>query len=136
MLEHLPEYLQPKAEPWSSQLEDIYREAVKNNDNETIFKCFHRSCFGIVCKKLRHSGLSPEEIQERVLDATIHAMDIRDTPYHKARGGMHYNTLNGWCYCAVMGTLYREQIKFEDRLLSLDAHIEEIGEDVLWERKA
>lgn len=136
MLESLPDYLQPKAQPWASKVEDIYREAVKNNDNETIFKCFHRICFGIVCQKLKNSGLSPEEIQERAMDATIHAMNIRDTPYHKARGGMHYDTLKGWCYLAVINELYHGQQKFEDRLLSLDEHIEEKGEDISWERKA
>ena len=136
MLETLPDYLQPKAQPWASKVEEIYREAVRNNDNETIFKCFHRVCFGIVCQKLKNSGLNPEEIQERAMDATIHAMDIRESPYHKSRGGMHYDTLKGWCYCAVIGVLYREQLKFEDRVLSLDKYTEEKGEDVQWERKA
>ena len=86
--------------------------------------------------KLRvEKEVSPEEIQERAMDATIHAMNIRDTPYHKARGGMHYDTLKGWCYLAVINELYRGQQKFEDRLLSLDEHIEEKGEDISWERK-
>lgn len=109
------DYLDPKNKEWARKTEKIYRKAVKENDRETIFKCFHRYCHAYICKALANLGFSTDDIQEIALDATIYAMDRRNRKIYN--GDMTYGKLGIWCGYAVKEFLYSKQRKFDDKIV-------------------
>lgn len=120
------DYLNQSNTEWDNT-ESIYRKAVDEKDDETIFKCFHKICSAFVFKKLKRTKMSIDNKQELALDATIYAMDRRNVGKHKKLGGMHYEKLSTWCYYAVKEFLYNPQKKFEDAV--------DYNEELLWQIK-
>lgn len=116
-----PDYLD-KDNPYWKDTEAIYRKAAADGDEETIFKCMHRICHALVCKKLKDLGMTTEEIYEKGLDCTMHAMEKRNSKYFKEHGGMCYQTLATWCYYSVLYVLYKrsKQNVFEDNIVFSD----------------
>lgn len=123
--EQKPQDYLDKNNPYWKDTEDIYRKAEAAGDEETIFKCMHRLCHAICCKKLNKLGMSTEEIYEKGLDCTIHAMEKRNNKYFKEHGGMCYRTLAAWCYYSVLYVLYRrnKQDVFEDSIVFDDGEL-------------
>lgn len=105
------DYLDKDNKEWK-KTELVYQKAVAENDEATIFKCFHRFCHAYVCSKMRDLDKTPEEIQDLAVGATIYAMDRRDRFLYK--GKMAYDSLGAWCSYAVKEFLYNKQMIFDD----------------------
>ncbi len=113
-----PEWLQKDNQDWKD-IESIYKEAVASNNEETIFKCYHRYCNKLVRAEIikLHITMPNSQIEELVLGATIYALDRRNTKYHSARGGQHYDKLYTWCYYSVKEYLHNDQQAWENRII-------------------
>lgn len=126
-----PDYLDPDNEYWKDT-EAVYRKAAAEGDEETIFKCMHRLCHAMVCQKLENLGMSTDEIYEKGLDCTIHAMEKRKSKYFREHGGMYYKTLAAWCYYSVIYVLYHRMNKqeaFENDIVFDDELLKYMSED-------
>lgn len=113
-----PEWLTKDNTYWEN-LEQVYNNAVLIDDQETIFKCFHRYCNKLVRAEIikLHITMPNSQIEELVLGATIYALDRRNTKYHSARGGQHYDKLYTWCYYSVKEYLHNDQQAWENRVI-------------------
>lgn len=113
----LLDYLDKDNKEWKNT-EAIYRQAEKDGDKETIFKCYHRLALGTVCKMLNKCGLSTEQIQEKALDLAIFAMER--TKRKKYDGKMTYATLATWIHYSALEFLYNPQTVFEEKIQYLE----------------
>ena len=107
------EYLDKDNKEWK-QTELVYKKAVAENDEKTIFKCFHRFCHAYICQKMKSLQKTPEEIQDLAIEATIYAMDRRNRFIYG--GKMPYASLGAWCSFAVKEFLFNKQTIFEDSI--------------------
>lgn len=110
-------YLDKDNKEWK-QTELVYKKAVAENDEKTIFKCFHRFCHAYICQKMKSLQRNPEEIQDLAIEATIYAMDRRKRFIYG--GKMPYASLGAWCSFAVKEFLYNKQKRFEDQNILYD----------------
>jgi len=121
-----PEWLTKDNQDWAD-VESIYKEAVDSNNDELVFKCYHRYCNLLVRAEIikLHINMPNSQIEELVLGATIYALDRRNTKYHSARGGQHYDKLYTWCYYSVKEYLHNDQTQFENRIV-IDSDLVEV----------
>lgn len=110
-------YLDKDNKEWK-QTELVYKKAVAENDEKTIFKCFHRFCHAYICQKMKSLQRNPEEIQDIAIEATIYAMDRRNRFIYG--GKMPYASLGAWCSFAVKEFLFNKQRVFEDQNIQYD----------------
>ncbi len=111
------EYLDKDNKEWK-QTELVYKKAVAENDEKTIFKCFHRFCHAYICQKMKNLNKTPEEIQDIALEATIYAMDRRNRFIYG--GKMPYASLGAWCSFAVKEFLFNKQRQFNEQNIQYD----------------
>lgn len=114
------DYLDRDNPEWK-KTELVYQKAVAENDDKTIFKCFHRFCHAYVCSKMRDLGKTPEEIQDIAIEATIYAMDRRERFIYG--GKMAYESLGAWCSFAVREFLFNKQRQFNEQKIQYDDEV-------------
>lgn len=114
------DYLDRDNKEWK-QTELVYKKAVAENDEKTIFKCFHRFCHAYICQKMKSLKKTPEEIQDIAIEATIYAMDRRNRFIYG--GKMPYASLGAWCSFAVKEFLFNKQRQFNEQNIQYDDEV-------------
>lgn len=96
---------------WEAEFQEAlkkYRETGEKKYWDIIYYRIYDCCHNIAAKKMVGVKIDPDIFEDRVMDATLYCLK-------RVKQGLNPGKLSAYTYLCVIGRLYSDRAKFEDR---------------------